>query len=319
MERQYKIIMAIVLAAVALLGMYISAETENEDASALLRGDQNLRQRQLSQAIDPKTVTAKGDNPSDPKTETSKDIQRQPLANVTFPQPADVDLIVNWPSQTGQKPPYKSRVQYLRDENDIVKRGQKGSCGGTLDVFAWIMDRVNGINGCLMIAYGELIHLHREGDFVDVATGSYYDDDIDTWATVDTIVHIASLELEMFRRFGWTIRFFVLPNGYVTFAQIVSACGHAVTLKPGKAVADHPCIELYPIVNTPDGRVRDLWQGYSYSENKIFPLQKKSLVSAGSPHTLELQLPSQPTQLLECLYGNWKVPSGMHARMGRKC
>lgn len=63
MERQHKIIVAIVLAAaVALLGTYISAKTENEDSSALLRGNQNLLQRQLSQAIDPKTVTVKGDN-----------------------------------------------------------------------------------------------------------------------------------------------------------------------------------------------------------------------------------------------------------------
>lgn len=74
------------------------------------------------------------------------------------------------------------RVSYLRNTKDIKARGLQGSCTNAVDVLGWIMDEVNKENMTMMIAYGELIHLYREGDFVKKGTGRYIDDDFDTFA-----------------------------------------------------------------------------------------------------------------------------------------
>lgn len=241
-------------------------------------------------------------------------------ATATFELPTDIDWVRTL------RPFGANRVDYmLRDTNNITKRGKQGGCSGSLDVLAWLMSEVNAVkNSCLMIAYGELIHLYREGDFVDNTTGRYFDDDIDTFVSLETLAHIAPLEPELFRRFGWTIRFFITSDQFAVFAQLVSSCGHIINRRPGKARSSHPTIELYPIVTIPNDEgkeniVKDLWAGSLFPESMIFPTKDKNLISKGSSHSLQLQVPNQPLRLLECVYGNWKVPSGAHARGRLNC
>ena len=64
------------------------------------------------------------------------------------------------------------------------------------------MERVSEVNGTItmMIAYGELIHFHREKDFVNKTTGQYIDDDFDMFASIDTVKLVELLEPELFER-----------------------------------------------------------------------------------------------------------------------
>ena len=121
-------------------------------------------------------------------------------------------------------------VHYLRGDDIIRERGEHGACTDSLDVLAWIMDAVNeDINSTIMVAYGELIHLKREGDFVN-ATGKYFDDDIDMLISLDTLVHVAKLEPDLFDKFGWSMRLCISRdnNNYVVLSQLVASCGHEV-------------------------------------------------------------------------------------------
>ena len=58
------------------------------------------------------------------------------------------------------------------------------NCTGTLDVLNWLSTNENvnsrrNDKGSLMVAYGGLIHVLWEKDFVDKDTGNYLDDDND--------------------------------------------------------------------------------------------------------------------------------------------
>lgn len=188
-----------------------------------------------------------------------------------------------------------------------------------MDVLAFLVDAVNNQpNGYLSIAYGGLLHVHREGHLVNNTTRRLYDDDIDLYVSVETMAFISTLEGELFANFGWTVRGFVSRDGrFVIFAQVVATCGHVITTKPGKSRSNEPGIEMYGVITIPlpengPNMVKDLWQGNLYSESIIFP-RKKLALSLGRSQTLTLQLPNQPFSVLECLYGNWREKSSKHA------
>jgi len=65
----------------------------------------------------------------------------------TFELPTDNDWIINY---HGWKEP-RHKVNYARDENEILARGAQGECAGALDVLVWIMDKVHEVNGLLML------------------------------------------------------------------------------------------------------------------------------------------------------------------------
>ena len=71
-------------------------------------------------------------------------------------------------------------VDYMTNKTLIQARGGQGNCPGILDVINWIMGQVNSNKGCMMMAYGGLIHMHRERDFVNSTNGVLRDNDIDT-------------------------------------------------------------------------------------------------------------------------------------------
>ena len=126
----------------------------------------------------------------------------------------DVDNHVTFVSATNEKfristdmhhnvklrPMQAKKVRYLRNTRDIITRGKAGNCTvSTLDVLAWIMNEVNNVkndskSSTLMIAYGGLIHIHREKEFVSKTTGQYIDDDVDLWASLETLVRVGRLE-----------------------------------------------------------------------------------------------------------------------------
>lgn len=216
-----------------------------------------------------------------------------------------------WIETSGQA---ASEVTYLTNHTQIRMRGGKGNCTGALEVFSWIMNQVNARGGCLMVAYGQLLHLNREADFVN-KEGVFYDDDIDTWAPPATFAHIATLERQLFEKFGWTIRVFLKDN-YVVLGQIIASCGHPVLERPGKAASSEPAIEMYPMFTiaregneTQHGIVKDIWGGTQFPLPMLFPTIEKTLDSAGIERPLKLQVPNQPLKILDCLYGNWRLPS----------
>merc|ERR1712029_937379 len=106
-----------------------------------------------------------------------------------------------------------------------------------------------------MLTYGELIHFYREKEFVNEA-GKYIDDDIDTFASPETVWHIARLENQLFKLYGWTMRAFVhnalnrknnaLSRKYVVLMQVMASCGHDPIEKVSKVHAAQPSIEIYP-------------------------------------------------------------------------
>ena len=77
-----------------------------------------------------------------------------------------------------------------------------------------------------MIGYGELIHMYRERDFLNKTTLDYINDDIDNWATLDTVAFIVETEKKLFTYFGWKINAFINGHGYIVFMQIMATCGH---------------------------------------------------------------------------------------------
>ena len=254
-------------------------------------------------------------------------------------------------------------------------------CRGALEVFDWLATKVNDRNGCMIVAYGDLIHLHREKDFVNPTTKEFFDDDIDAWTSLETVSSIAHLEPQLFETFGWTVRLivtnaeevrpwgypllrksYVIGKEYAVLAQAFAVCGHDVeTDRSRKVNSTEPTIDLYPIVTireeeeiSTDGgivaslrgflsqrmknpekdlkkeaaaeattRVKDLWQGNQFSESILFPRKLAGFVTAGlaASHSspLPLQLPRRPLRVLECLYGNWTVPSGNHSESSLAC
>ena len=144
------------------------------------------------------------------------------------------------------------------------------------------------------------------------------------------------MEVELFEKFGWSIRIFVWENKYAVFAQIFAFCGHKNKSKHGlsKAKSSMPPIEVYPIVTfnssdyviemtpgmtiqNPEQQeqhiVRDIWQGTLFSESMIFPSREHTLVSPNLKQPMRLQIPLQSQNVLSCLYGNWMEKSSKRA------
>lgn len=241
--------------------------------------------------------------------------------NKTFMLPTDTKYITNELKPGNVN--WRKGARYLRNTVDILEHGKKGNCGSSLDVVAWLMDKVNERDGVLMLAYGELIHLHREKDFV-LEDGKYIDDDFDFWAPVQTMKILSELEPEMFDRFGFTLRFFVNDRGYIVFAQILASCG-LLNLKVGKVKSSQPGIEIYPLVfkDEEGSTLIDLWQGNEFSSDLMYPPKHIQFVSTGLANgtsiMLSLHLPNAELDIMTCLYGNWTTPSDKHADQQVKC
>lgn len=213
-------------------------------------------------------------------------------------------------------------VRYLREVADIAARGKLGKCTPALDVVGWLMDKINAKNGTLMIQAGGLIHIHREKEFISKKTGKYIDDDIDLWASLETVVHIGQLEPELFSRFGWTIRAWINSDDYLVFMNIIASCEHTPKAIPNFIKSSQPGIEIYPLAviainGTPI--VKDLWQGTQLPESMVFPPQHIRFNSTGASEPLHLQLPHKALDVLACMYGNWTVPSKEHAEVAILC
>ena len=75
-------------------------------------------------------------------------------------------------------------VDYFRSESEWIEKQQQTICTPSIDVYAWLMDKVNcfGEGYPLWTAYGELIHLLRDKTLIN-PDGTYLDDDFDTWVT----------------------------------------------------------------------------------------------------------------------------------------
>ena len=233
---------------------------------------------------------------------------------------------------------------YMRGIDEIEARGRRGGCGGALEVLEWLTGAVSAApNATLMMAGGSLIHMHREKEFVH-DDGTFIDDDFDMWASLEALSRVAELEPRLFGEFGWTARPIVTEparpwgwpfrrsartrhDGYVVLVQVMAACGVNATDLTGKVQSSEPGIELYPLVALPreaeGSRApplrKDLWQGNVFAESYFFPAKNVTFVSSKAPYELHLQLPNQPIRLMECLYGNWQVPSSEHAGEALDC
>merc|ERR1719491_114658 len=243
--------------------------------------------------------------------------------NITYYLPRSNDaLFQNWGGVSSFIKTPGSKVMYLRSTKKLVLRGKEGNCASTLDVLAWLMDELNKRHLILMIGYGELIHVHREKDFVNSTTGDYIDDDIDTWATLETVAYIGALEEELFSKFGWSMRAFVGANR-VFFIQMMATCGHVPINTISKCKSSQPAIEVYPlpIVHMSDGTriIKDLWQGSRFAETLIYPPKCITFHSSGRKDPIHLQVPRESIKILNCLYGQWNVKSGNHAGLHFFC
>jgi len=212
---------------------------------------------------------------------------------------------------------------YLRSKEEWNTPPKK-ECASSLEVLAWLMDKINSQKETLMLFYGELIHILREKEFVD-SDGRYLDDDFDAWVTASTYQLIVDeLEPMLWERLGWSLRVFYSYNkSAVPFGQILPHCGHNYFPMADKAMQKFPAIELY-VTQAIEGRrartiVRDNWMGISFFQNWIFPTQIVSFTSLGFNGTLNLQIPAEPDKVLTCLYGNWTQKSRGHAYPGKSC
>lgn len=237
-----------------------------------------------------------------------------PTSGKTFKLPNRFDYMNN----NGHTNKNGLQQSYIRDTEEIKARGEEGNCVSTLHVIDWLMKKVNERSSVLMLAYGGLIHYHREKDFINSETGEYIDDDFDFWTSLETLSLLNELEPELFEQFGFTMRFFVNSDGYTLFGQILAACG--LNLSAAKVKSDQPGIDLYPLIVKDDDTIVDIWQGNEFQSRFMYP-PKHVLFESTSPDKtgglksvlLNLQLPPNEFDIMTCLYGDWTVPSEAHA------
>ncbi|GFH47149.1 predicted protein [Chaetoceros tenuissimus] len=217
-----------------------------------------------------------------------------------------------------------SHVTYLREYKEILHRGSSGEeCASMPKVFQWILQQLHESEEKypLFIAYGEMIHLLREGDFIH-KNGSYIDDDLDTWAIPETVVFLANLEHLLFEKFGWTMRLFSPDTDVINFVQIMESCGHRPRNAATKVTdTKEPAIELYPLVPAKgdDSLLVDSWQGTKIDKDLVFPAQDYVFESKALDKPITVKLAQKYDEILKCLYGNWTVPSSKHADIGSVC
>ena len=230
---------------------------------------------------------------------------------------SDYAFVSSW---NGYDPSLEVDVTYLRGADQL--RGVSG-CNSTIDVITWLSSKMMTKHRVFALAYGELLHFFREGDFIDSKTGQYIDDDFDMWAFPDTVMDIIKLESEMYQRFGWSMRLFLF-DGYIVFVQLIALCGHTTSKDIAKASSDEPGIELYPVVKfrmegADFNTLKDIWQGATFPEQMVVPTVHVSLRSNTSLAELHLQLPRAAEALLSCIYGDWSKKSEQHAVGGERC
>lgn len=212
-------------------------------------------------------------------------------------------------------------VFYLRNQDEWGSPAAE-TCASSLEVLAWLTDRMQEQDEKMIIAYGELIHTLREKEFVN-PDGSYMDDDIDTWVTPTSYQLIKDLEPDLWRHFGWSLRVYLGFENTVKFGQLVPHCGHEYNPREFKTTQDYPPIDMYllqEIESYDDAAgpvVRDNWQGPVYYRDWFFPTQSLQMVTRGLDRPIHLELPANPEKILECLYGDWTKPSKDHANGGR--
>ena len=113
---------------------------------------------------------------------------------VRYEIPTDADWITKYYSYSPNS--WKQhKVEYIRGYTDEVEAYSKQiNCTGTLDVLNWLSTNENSKGrttnkGCLMVAYGGLIHTLREKEFVDTNTGAFLDDDIDGKSNITSVLY----------------------------------------------------------------------------------------------------------------------------------
>ena len=112
---------------------------------------------------------------------------------VRYEIPTDADWITKYYSYSPNS--WKQhKVEYIRGYTDEVEAYSKQiNCTGTLDVLNWLSTNENSngrtSKGCLMVAYGGLIHTLREKEFVDTNTGAFLDDDIDGKSNITSVLY----------------------------------------------------------------------------------------------------------------------------------
>ena len=236
--------------------------------------------------------------------------------------PASSQLFPSFPEKDVQNVPLHGgcptstlprTLQYARNEHDVRQKKKSQQCTPTLDVLAWLMDLVNRHNETMMMAWGGLIHILREHDFVR-ENGTFIDDDVDTWVSTATYQLILDHEPDLWNKFGWTMRVFFNCQNFTVFGQLVAACGHKYKTIPGKAKQMFPTIELYPFQIIHNGTiVHDIWAQLSVPAQLLFPLIHLPFHSNGTNATLNLQMPHHTEKILTCIYGNWRIPAlGYH-------
>lgn len=236
-----------------------------------------------------------------------------------------IDFMKNWNGFRGIKrhgPTAKLEVKYMKTLNEFKKFTMNSSkCASALDVLDWLMGEMAVQGRVLVLAYGDLIHFHRDGGIINTTTGRYFDDDIDLWAYSDALTSILLLEPHMFRSFGWSVRI-IVSGKHIVFAQLLSVCEHKrMEGAISKVVANQePGIELYPVVEVSLGNgrfVKDLWQNTRLSESMILPTRQASVTAFGRVH--QLYLPNKSQDIISCLYGNWTYPAATRAGVDKMC
>jgi len=214
-----------------------------------------------------------------------------------------------------------SRVSYLRNKNVFINNNSEVMCSSTLDVFAWLSNKVNIKDNAnqkkeknlFMLTYGTLLHFQREKHILtNPETNKYIDKDIDMWASPDIILTILKLEEELYHNFGWTMRGFVNSDNCIVFLQLFATCGHKINSSPLPATSDQPAIEISPfsllLENNSTARAyKDLWLGTIIPESMIFPELHVDFTIL-SNNLVHLKTPRAPLDILLCLCGTkWIV------------
>lgn len=213
---------------------------------------------------------------------------------------------------------------YFRPFDEIIARGKSGEkCATMPELMNWILKQLHESEEEYpwLLAYGQMIHLFREKDFVH-KNGRYIDDDMDTWALPETILWIIEHEEELFEKFGWTMRLFGPSPNVITFLQIIASCGHDPATSKGKVTdSEEPAIELYPLIPAldDDSVLIDAWQGTHFPRDWVLPAQNYTFKSTVLEDEITLELAANYDAILECLYGDWSVQSNKHAGVRKVC
>jgi len=234
----------------------------------------------------------------------------------------DKSFLLTWKGLTSFRKDYQGLVRYVRPETAIIAVGSSRTCAQVLDVLAALFATLSlREEHEMMLAYGGLIHIHRDKDFVNKTNGKYFDDDIDVWVNGKAMASLVQLEPILFNKFGWTVRLYTVGS-YIVFAQILATCGHTPMAKASKVRANEPAVDVYPLSEAyKDDRIllKDLWQGTTFSETMMYPTKPYELISHIATQPIRMQMPAKDEEIMSCLYGNWKVHSKKHARRSLKC